>query len=99
MSHVATEAKGSFIHERLNETVAELKDVREKLKSMNDRLGEAESCIRFYADPRRYLAYRAEDGRVFQAQVTQDFSNADNDKNTFIAGRRAREYLKTHGLE
>lgn len=89
---------GSFVSERLTQTVGELKDVRERLKTLGERLAEAEACLRFYADVRNYKVARIED-LVFQHILTDDFSPADNDPKTNLAGKRAREYLKKYGSE
>ena len=97
-----TEVKQSpqgFLSERLTETAEELKAVREKVKELKDRLGEADNLLKFYGDPRSYKALRTENALVYQDILRNDWSNADNDKNTFIAGKRARDYLSRHGLQ
>lgn len=88
-----------FITGRLNEAVVELGDIRQHLKVLSDRLGEAETCIRFYGDIQNYKAIRNANGTVFQNILSNDFSQADNDSQTNLAGRRAREYLKKYGSE
>lgn len=78
-------------------TVDELQSVREKLQATMARLAEAETALRFYADPRNYEATRMLDGRtVFQDRLKGDYSIADNSQNTNIAGSRARQYFKNH---
>ncbi len=80
-----------------NETVSELNDVRERLKALSERLGEAETHLRFYANPRSYLIKRAPAiDKVFQDILMGDHSESDNDPNTFVAGNRARVYLKKY---
>lgn len=102
MINTQKEQGQGFLNQRLTETASELQDVREKVKALNDRLQEAETVIRFYADPRTYglAASSAHDPeKVYQDRVSNDYTQADNDKNTHIAGRRARRYLKTHEPE
>ena len=80
------------------ETVSELNDVRERLKALNHRLSFAEAHLRFYADPRNYgVTFRLVDQTTFQNMLADDFSMADNDPKTVIAGNRARTYFKMYG--
>lgn len=97
---MSTQAEGGFIGERLTQTVSELADVRERLKALGERLGEADNCLRFYADPRNYIPFRILDGNtVIQNGLKNDYSPSDNDPNTSVAGMRARVYLKKHASE
>lgn len=93
------EQRQGFLNERLTQTATELQDVREKLKSMNDRIGEADTILRFYSDPRNYKSQRFTDNSVHQCVLVNDFSESHNDSKTNVAGKRAREYLIKHGLQ
>ncbi len=82
--------------ERLAEAQAELQALREAFKTQTERLGESENVVRFYSDPRNYSLSKTDSTRVFQDCVKEDFSQADNDAKTYIAGNRARVYLKKY---
>lgn len=98
--HLPKEEKdGGFFAQRLNESVAELADVRERLKALAERLGEAEACIRFYSDVKNYKVTKVDELTVFQDRLINDFSKSDNDPNTNLAGKRGRDYLKKYGIE
>jgi len=102
MIETQNQPRQGFLNERLTETATELQDVREKLQELNKRIGEADVIIRFYADPRNYgiaTAPGQDHSKTYQDRVSNDYSQADNDNDTHVAGRRARKYLKTHGLE
>lgn len=87
----------SFVSEQLEKTAQELAAVRVAMKAQGERLADAEASLRFYADPRNYEATRKLDGKtVFQDRLKGDYGLADNDSNTNIAGRRAREYQKRY---
>jgi len=83
----------SFV-ERLEVNIQELQAVREKLNQLTQRLNDAETVIRYYGDPKNYLPLRIAMGKeVFQDRLTGDHSESDNDVNTKLAGKRARDYL------
>lgn len=75
-------------------TIAELQELRAKYTALTERLSEAESAIRFYADPRFYGLSPERDGMVFQDRLETDRESADNLPTTRVAGMRARLYLK-----
>lgn len=86
-----------FPAKRLEELAQELEDQKEKLRSALARLSDAEAVIRFYANPKSYKAIRqAETNQVLQNSLEGDFTKADNDPNTKLAGAKAREYLNRY---
>lgn len=83
--------------QRMEATLQELEAVREKLRSVSSQLAEAETALRFYGDPRNYEARRILEGKiVFQDLLKNDFTLADNEPNTKLAGMRAREYFNRY---
>lgn len=87
----------SFFSEKYERTFDELQQVREKLRSALVQIADAEEALKFYADSRNYLPERLLNEKVvFQGKIKDDYAPADNDLNTFIAGRRAREYISRY---
>lgn len=93
----ASQIEVGFVGEKLSQTVSELEAVRAKLKEKADQLAEAENILKFYGDPRSYQPTRILEGKtVYQDRLKDDSSTSDNDADTNIAGRRAREYFKKY---
>ncbi len=89
-----------FIAEQLERTALELQSVREKLRSVSDRLSDAEDMLRFYGNPKNYEPVRNfETGAVFQNCLKDDATVSDNHSNTKLAGKRARDYFKRYEIE
>ena len=86
-----------FEDDQLEKSARELADVREAMRTQTLKLTEAEAALRFYADPRNYEPSRKLDGKtVLQDRLKGDFSLADNDANTNLAGAKARGYFKLY---
>lgn len=89
----------NILESQLEALQAEISLVREALQKEMRKNGDAENALKFYASPRSYkLSRREEPGHVYQDLVQDDFTSADNDPRTLIAGRRAREYFKAYGV-
>lgn len=84
---------------RLEEVLKELDDLRGKFRELSAKLGVAENTIAYYGNHKSYGVTRITEGAdnkiVFQDRLTGDYSEADNDRNTKIAGARARLYFQT----
>lgn len=75
----------------------DLKSLRDYSQSKTQQLAEAEAALRFYANPTNYTAREIVIQKVtFQDLVKDDFTTADNDTRTHIAGRRARRYFSLY---
>jgi hypothetical protein len=71
----------------------ECQDLRLKLKELQDRLGEAETVLRYYANPTHY-DFVSEGSKYFQNVLKNDNTQSDNVSTVSIAGGRARKYFE-----
>ena len=79
---------------QLERVSAELTDCQENFENLATRLDEAESILRYYANVTNYKVPKisALVVDVYQHCLNQDCEKVA--KNTFVAGKRARDYLK-----
>jgi hypothetical protein len=84
----------NFLSERLNNVLDELEHVRKELRSRSEKLAKAEEALRFYADVRNYNTIAANGKSLVGFVITSDYDEAANPgTNTFVAGKKAREYF------
>lgn len=81
-----------------NQEDEEIKRLRQVYKAKLERIKDCEDALRFYSHPINYeTSMRGpQSGITYQNKLKDDFESADNDANTLIAGRRAREYFKRY---
>lgn len=80
-----------------NQEELEIKRLREVYKTKLERIKDCEDALRFYSNFTNYLvSLPGQSGLTYQNMIQDDFETADNDTNTLIAGRRAREYFKKY---
>lgn len=79
----------------------EIKRLREVYKAKLDRIKDCEEALLFYSHVINYeTSVRGnQTGIAYQNKLKDDFETSDNDKNTLIAGRRAREYFKKYAKD
>jgi len=82
------------LKKQLEETPAELTDCQENYETLSRRLNESESVLRFYSNPVNYKLSDAPLGMVHQNKLPTDLEHVSG--NTFVAGKRAREYFKRY---
>lgn len=91
-----SQTERSIFEVKLAEANAELSQLREQLRSVTIRLGEAEDVVRYYGNPRVYGISKTTDNVLtYQDRVKP----ADHEKvsdNTWVAGQRARRHLKKY---
>lgn len=79
----------------------EIKRLREVYKAKLDRIRDCEDALLFYSHVINYetSVRGAQSGITYQNKLKDDFESADNDHNTMIAGRRAREYFRKYARD
>jgi hypothetical protein len=84
----------TLLQVRLDEISAELADARENCEQLYKRINSAESELRFYAEATNYKVPKnpALTAGVFQHSLPTDCESVG--KQTFVAGKRARDYFK-----
>lgn len=85
-----------YSKERLEETVVECNELRERYKALLAKVGEAEHVIRYYSDPKSYAVSVTSCDTCYQDRIIGDTETADNTPKTRVAGLRARLYLKRY---
>lgn len=83
-----------FIEERHKEIQVEIDELRLRFAALREQHSQAETLLRFYANPTNYFWRNAEDGFVYQDMLSCDVEESSNSKTMFIAGARARQYFE-----
>lgn len=84
-----------------NQETEEIKSLRQVYKAKLDRIKECEEALLFYSHVSNYDPHprSQQTGITYQNKLKDDFEAADNDANTLIAGRRARNYFKKYAKD
>ncbi len=79
---------------QLTQASDELTDCQENYEALCKRLNEAESILSFYSNPVNYRVEKSSAIGSFQSSLALDCEHISG--NTFVGGKRAREYFKRY---